>query len=101
VGYEGVYYRWLRRSFERADIIFVLSSNAWLRDWRILKRFVVRKLGIIPTKRESLLDLYRLTQWNHKYDVDNLKRAMHFIREFEHKVVACRCADDLLARAAS
>lgn len=98
---EGVYYRWLKPSFERADIIFVLSPNVYLRDWRILKRFVSRKLGIIATKRENLTDLYRLIQWNHKYDVDNLSRAMDFVREFEHKVVVCRCADDLLARVAN
>jgi adenylate kinase family enzyme len=97
---EGVYYRWLTPSFERADVIFVLHPKVFLRDWRILKRFVSRKLGIMPTKRESLLDLYRLIQWNHKYDSDNLKRAMDFIRDFEHKVVTCRCADDLLTRVA-
>jgi adenylate kinase family enzyme len=95
---EGVYYRWLKASFERADIIFVLCPNVYLRDWRILKRFVSRKLGIVPSKRESLLDLYRLIQWNHKYDSDNLKRAMDFFREFENKVVVCSCADDLLDR---
>jgi adenylate kinase family enzyme len=97
---EGVYHHWLKPSFERADIIFVLCPNVYLRDWRILRRFVTRKLGVIPTKRESLLDLYRLIQWNHKYDVDNLKRAMDFIRDFEHKVVTYRCADDLLRRVA-
>ena len=96
---EGVYYRWLRPSFERAEIIFVLSPNLYLRDWRILKRFVSRKLGVASSKRESLLDLYRLIQWNHKYDSNNLKRAMDFIRDFEHKLVACRCADDLVAHA--
>ncbi|MGH7927309.1 MAG: hypothetical protein ACREQV_05910, partial [Candidatus Binatia bacterium] len=55
-------------------------------------------LGIIPTKRESLLDLYRLIQWNHKYDMDNLKRAIAFLHEFEHKVVGCCSADELLTR---
>jgi adenylate kinase family enzyme len=95
---EGVYYLWLRPSFERADVIFVLRPNVFLRDWRILRRFTSRKLGIAATKRESLLDLYRLIQWNHKYDIDNLKRALEFIREFENKLVAFRCADDLLKR---
>jgi adenylate kinase family enzyme len=94
---EGVSYRWLKPSFERADIIFVLCPNVYLRDWRILRRFVTRKLGIIATKRESFLDLYRLIQWNHTYDEDNLKPATDFVREFEHKLVACRCADDLIA----
>jgi adenylate kinase family enzyme len=93
---EGVYYRWLKPSFERADVIFVLHTNVFLRDWRILKRFVSRKLGIVPTKRETLLDLYRLMQWDHKYDIDNLKPAMEFTSEFEDKVVSFRCADDLL-----
>ena len=95
---EGVYYRWLRPSFEGADSIFVLRPNVYLRDWRIVKRFVSRKLGIMPTKRENLLDLYRLIQWNHKYDGDNLKRAMDFAYEFEHKIVVYGSADDLLAR---
>lgn len=76
----------------------MLSPNVYLRDWRILKRFVSRKLGIVPSKRESLLDLYGLMQWNHKYDSDNLQRAMDFIHDFEHKLVACRCADDIVAQ---
>jgi hypothetical protein len=83
---EGFYYRWLKPSFERADVIFVLCPNVYLRDWRILKRFVSRKLGIISSKRESLLDLNQLVQWNHKYDADNLQRAMDFINEFKDKV---------------
>jgi adenylate kinase family enzyme len=93
---EGVYYRWLRPSFERADIIFVLRPSVFLRDWRILRRFVSRKFGVMPTKKESLLDLYRLIAWNHQYDGDNLRRAMDFIQELQDKIVACRRADDVL-----
>jgi adenylate kinase family enzyme len=93
---EGVYYHWLKPSFERADIIVVLSPNVYLRDWRIVKRFVTRKLGVVPTKRESLLDLCHLIQWNHTYDGDNLRRVLEFLRDFEHKVVRYNCADDLL-----
>jgi adenylate kinase family enzyme len=93
---EGVYYQWLKPSFERADIIFVLCPNVYLRDWRILKRFMTRKLGVKPTKRESFLDLYRLIQWNHTYDGDNLKRAIDFLREFADKVITYRSADDLV-----
>jgi adenylate kinase family enzyme len=42
---EGVYYRWLKPSFERADRIFVLGPNVYLRDLRVVRRFVGRKLG--------------------------------------------------------
>ena len=50
----------------------------------------------MPTKKETILDLYRLIVWNHKYDGDNLRQAMDFIRDLEHKIVTCRSADDLL-----
>jgi len=52
----------------------------------------------MPTKRETLGDLYRLIEWNHKYDTDNLKRAMDFMHEFEHKIVTCRSGDAILSQ---
>ncbi len=94
---EGVYYRWLKPSFERADRIFVLRPNVYLRDLRVLKRFVFRKLSVIATQKESLLDLYRLIRWNHKYDADNLKRALEFVSDFERKIVVFHSADDIIA----
>jgi len=93
---EGVYYGWLRPSFEWADRIFVLRVNVLLRDWRILKRFAIRKFGIRPTKQENLFDLYQLLQWNHQYDAGHLRQALEFIQELEDKIVACRSTDALL-----
>src|SRR5262245_16992135 len=93
---EGVYYGWLRLSFERADCIFVLRPYVLRRDWRIVKRFVSRKWGIRPTKREGLRDLYQLIKWNHQYDANNLRQALKVICEFEDKTIICRGAADLL-----
>ena len=93
---EGVYYGWLRPSFERADRIFVLRVNVLLRDWRVVKRHVSRKFGTRPTKRENLLDLYDLLQWNHRFDTGHLQQALEFMQEFEEKIVACRSTDALL-----
>jgi adenylate kinase family enzyme len=95
---EGVYYHWLRRSFEQADCTFVLRPNVYLRDWHILKRFGSRKLGIAKTKSETLLDLCQLIRWNHGYDEDNLKRALEFMHELQAKTVLCSCGDDLIKR---
>lgn len=95
---EGVYHRWLRPSFVQADAIFVLRPNVYVRDWRILRRFVARKFGVTPTKRENLLDLYRLVVWNHGYDTDNLRRALEFVQEFQQKVFVCRSADGIVNR---
>jgi adenylate kinase family enzyme len=93
---EGVYYGWLRPSFEQADRIFVLRVNVFLRDWRIVKRYVSRKFGVRPTKRENLLDLYELLQWNHRFDTGHLQQALKFMQEFEDKIVECRHTAALL-----
>ena len=47
----------------------MLYPSVYLRDWRILKRFVTRKMGFIQTKTRKSSHLYRLIEWNHKYDV--------------------------------
>lgn len=94
---EGVYHRWLRPSFERADVIFVLRPAVYVRDWRILRRFMRRKMGIAATKKETLVDLWRLLLWNHCYDHDSLKLAMEVIEEFKQKTVLCNNADDTIS----
>ena len=93
---EGVYYGWLRPSFERADRIFVLRPNVFLRDWRIVKRYVSRKFGVRPTKKENLLDLYRLIRWNHQFDAGHLRQALESMQEFKDKLVVCGRTDVLL-----
>jgi len=62
---EGVYYGWLAPSFEAADVIIELSPSIWIRHWRVLRRFLLRKLRRNASKRESILDLWRLLRWSH------------------------------------
>ena len=77
----------------------MLRPNVFLRDWRIVKRFVSRQcgIGIRPTKRENLLDLYQLLRWNHTYDEGHLRQALASMQEFADKIVACRGGEDLLS----
>ena len=84
---EGVYYSWLRESFHLSDLIIILKTSVWLRDVRILRRFMKRKLGMIKTKKESLTDLQRLIKWNHAYDNDNLKPALAFVSRYQDKII--------------
>jgi len=95
---EGAYYSWVEPSFQRADFIFVLRPHVYLRDYRILARFIRRKLGTLQTKRETLRDLYRLLVWNHGYDLDNLEKAMECIGAFQNKITVYNSADDIVKR---
>ncbi len=93
---EGVYYSWLARSFETADLIIILRPSVWVRDWRILNRFLKRKLGLVISKKESLADLWRLLKWNHGYDSDHPPRACASIQHLSHKTVYCQTAAEVL-----
>src|SRR6056297_2751895 len=41
---EGVYYSWLKNSFKTADLVIVIKTSVYIRDFRIIKRFIKRKL---------------------------------------------------------
>jgi adenylate kinase family enzyme len=94
---EGVYHSWLGPSFDRADLIVALTPYVLLRDVRVLRRFMLRKLGLVRSKRESMRDLWHLLRWNHRYDGDNYVRAMEFIKERGKQAVACAGIDEVLA----
>lgn len=51
---EGVYYSWLSDSFKEADRIIVINIPERIYKFRIIKRFIKRKLGIERGKKESL-----------------------------------------------
>ncbi|MBN2307832.1 MAG: DNA topology modulation protein FlaR [Candidatus Hydrogenedentes bacterium] len=91
---EGVYHAWVGASFERAEAIVVLRPGPILRDARIVRRFLARKLGLErAVKKETLAGLIGLLRWNHGYDNDNLARALDALEPYEHKVHAFRSAD--------
>jgi len=93
---EGVYYFWLKDSFKQADLIVILNTSVCLRDYRIIKRFIKRKLGIIKSKKETLIDLVNLIRWNHKYDKRNLKHALQLIRESNDNIFFAKNYQDLI-----
>ena len=43
---EGVYYSWCKKCFEQADRIYLLSVPRHIYRYRIIRRFVRRKIGI-------------------------------------------------------
>lgn len=93
---EGVYYEWTHDSFSKADFIIVLKSGVYTRAWRILKRFILRKLGFVKTKKESLKDFIKLFKWNYTFDNDWLIKAENSIKTLKRKTKYFNKADDAI-----
>ncbi len=72
---EGVQYRdWTMESFIRSDLIFVLNPNVFIRDYRIIKRFIKSRTGIESWNyKQSIGNLTKMiVQWNHGYPLSEL-----------------------------
>ena len=95
---EGVYYGWVAPSFVAADIIIALTPSIVVRQWRVMKRFVLRKVGQVPSPtEESLADLWRLLRWGHTYDVQHLPQAHHAVTALGRTWVECQTLEDVSA----
>lgn len=84
---EGVYYAWVTESFQRADIIYVLDIPSYIYKYRIIMRFIKRKLGIEKGKNETFKSVYNLLKWTNKYQNNNLKEITKILKQYESKVV--------------
>ena len=84
---EGVYYAWVTESFQRADVIYVLDIPSYIYKYRIIMRFIKRKLGIEKGKNETFKSVYNLLKWTNKYQNNNLKEIKKILKQYESKVV--------------
>ncbi|WP_102262406.1 P-loop NTPase family protein [Mesobacillus jeotgali] len=93
---EGVYHSWLEESFSQSDYIFILKTNVYVRDWRIVKRFVLRKVKLVSSPRkENVKTLIDLLRWNHQYDGNNLVEAIKLMKPYKDKVIILTKNDDV------
>lgn len=62
---EGIYYKWLEQSFKNADIIYILDLPKYIYKFRIIKKFIKRKLKLETVKKETLKSLLDLVNYSH------------------------------------
>ena len=84
---EGAYYAWCQQCFADADKIYVLSVPKYQYRYRIIRRFVRRKLGLEQGKKETLASLSRLLKWADKYQQENLVEIRKLLAPYSDKVI--------------
>lgn len=68
---EGIHHTWVSPSFQKADLILYLDTGITVRRYRIIKRFLMQKIGLEKANYRPTLkilkDLYRYnTVFEHK-----------------------------------
>lgn len=84
---EGVYYAWCGQCFEDADRIYLLSVPRYQYGYRIIRRFVRRKLGLEKGKKETLKSLSDLLKWADKFQRTNLVEIRKLLKAYPGKVI--------------
>src|SRR5206468_815653 len=79
------------------DMIIELSPSIWVRHWRVIRRFLLRKLRRNASKQESLVDLWRLLRWSHGYDRRHLAEARESISARGRQLVGCTTPEQIFA----
>ena len=83
---EGIYYKWLEQSFKDADIIYVLDLPKYIYKFRIIQRFIKRKLKLEAGKKENLKSLLDLLKWTDKFQNENMKEIIKILEKYKEKV---------------
>ena len=84
---DGVYYAWVQKSFEDADLIYVLDIPKWIYRFRIIKRFVKRRVGLEKGKKETLKSVCDLLKWTNTFQNNNMKEIIRILEPHKEKVI--------------
>jgi len=92
---EGVYYQWLKESFQQADVIIILKPHYIICTFRIISRFIKRKIGLIPSKKkETIKGLIELIQWNQRYNKEDIPYIIRHLKSYKDKMRIFSNADE-------
>ncbi len=84
---EGVYYKWCKQCFADADKIYLLEVPRRTYRYRIIRRFIRRKLGIEKGKKETLKSLKDLLKWADSYSDKDMPEIKKLLEPYMNKVV--------------
>lgn len=83
---EGVYYSWLKQSFDDADKIYVLEVPKYTCMLRIITRYIKRKLGVESGKEGNIYSLYKLLKFASDFQDKDLIKMRKLLKQYNSKV---------------
>lgn len=92
---EGVYYSWLTDSFEKADTIIVLDISKRVCKYRIVRRFIRRKIGIERGKKETMKSLKSLLKWTDQFQRENLPQIHAILSNYANKTIVLHSKNEV------
>ncbi|WP_019639172.1 AAA family ATPase [Paenibacillus fonticola] len=97
---EGAHYKWGQESFRKADLIFILQPNRFIRDLRVIQRFIKTRIGLEEWNyKQSVKNLYQmLFIWNRSYDREGMNQVLEITDEFAEKRIIIKNNQEIIKR---
>ncbi|RCW39623.1 EutP/PduV family microcompartment system protein [Paenibacillus prosopidis] len=98
---EGIYYKWVSRSFEEDDIIIFLTPKPLNRAIKIITRFIKQRTGIEKANyKQTLKGLAEMLKWNQKFDFENKKKIFECLENHKKKLIVVNNNKEVLLKIA-
>lgn len=93
---EGVHYEWVAESFEKADMIIFLDLSYRKRKYRIIRRFILQKLGVEKANYAPTLEIFRkMFVWNRYFEEKSRQEIITMLGEYQNKLYIVKGAIEL------
>jgi adenylate kinase family enzyme len=88
---EGVHYQWVTESFINAELIIFLDTRYSKRIYRIIKRFILQRIGIEKSNYKPSFSMFkRMFRWNTYFEKVSKREIIELLKEFDDKVIIMR-----------
>jgi adenylate kinase family enzyme len=94
---EGVHHEdWVSTSFQHAEVIIFLNTKSSVRIYRIIKRFILQKLGVEKSNYQPTLKMFfKMFKWNKYFEEVGKPNIFKKFEVYSNKLVIVTNKDDL------
>ncbi|MGD6796265.1 AAA family ATPase [Metabacillus indicus] len=85
---EGVHHKWVSQSFHNADLIIFLDTKYSIRIYRIIRRFILQKLGIEKANYKPTFKMFRkMFGWNAYFENESKQEILNILSQYKDNLV--------------
>ncbi|WP_199425583.1 AAA family ATPase [Thermaerobacillus caldiproteolyticus] len=86
---EGVHHKWVLPSFQNAELIIFLDTDYSKRTFRIIKRFILQKIGLEKANYKPSFKIFmKMFEWNYYYFENESKpEILNMLSQYNDKLI--------------
>ncbi len=85
---EGAHHKWVLPSLQNADVIIFLDASYCRRVYRIVRRFVLQKMGLEKANyNPTLLMLRKMFVWNSQFEYESKQEILDILHQYGEKLL--------------